>query len=100
MSATKSETYADLTKAQEMIKKMQSWFEKALEQIKEICDVYFDAINCRAPATNYTLFLLEHYLLLRVKSIREGKPITFSIVPEFISCFREQEEKVQYFLCE
>ena len=79
---------------------MQSQFEKSLEQIKHICDVYSDAINCRALATNYTLFLLEHYLLLRVKSIRVGKPITFSIVLEFISCFREQEEKVQYFLCE
>jgi len=43
---------------------------------------------------------MECYLLLRVKSIRAGNPITFSVVPEFISCFREQEEKVQYFLCE
>jgi hypothetical protein len=71
-----------------------------LEQIKEICDVYTDAIDCRAPATNYTLFLLERYLLLRVKSIRAGKPIKFTTVSEFVSCFREQEEKVQYFLCE
>jgi tetratricopeptide (TPR) repeat protein len=100
LSATESETYAELTRAQGKVKKIQNQFEKALEQIKEICDVYSDAINCRAPATNYTLFLLERYLLLRVKSIRAGKPITFSTVPEFISCFREQEEKVQYFLCE
>ena len=74
--------------------------EKALEQIKETYDVYSDAINCRAPATNYTLFLLERYLLLRVKAIRAGKPISFSTVPEFISCFREQGKKVQYLLCE
>jgi hypothetical protein len=38
--------------------------------------------------------------LLRVKSIKAGKPITFFTVPKFISCFREKEEKVQYFLCE
>jgi hypothetical protein len=100
MSATESETYVELTRAQGKVKKVQNQLEKALEQIKEICDVYTDAINCRAPATNYTLFLLERYLLLRVKSIRVGKPITFTTVPEFISCFREQEEKVQYFLCE
>jgi hypothetical protein len=48
ISATESETYAELTKAQENNKKMQSQFEKDLEKIKEICDVYSDAINCRA----------------------------------------------------
>jgi hypothetical protein len=74
--------------------------QQALTQSREICDVYSDAINCRAPATNYTLFLLERYLLLRVKAIREVKPISFSTVPEFISCFKEQDEKVPYFLCE
>jgi chromosome segregation ATPase len=94
MTATEGETYVALTRAQEKIKKVQTQLEKALEQIKEICDVYSDAINCRA------LFLLERYLLLRVKAIRVGKPISFDTIPEFISCFREQDEKVQYFLCE
>ena len=89
MTTTEGETYAALTRAQEKIKKVQAQLEKSLEQIKEICDIYSDAINCRAPATNYTLFLLERYLLLRVKAIRAGKPISFSTVPEFISCFRE-----------
>jgi hypothetical protein len=79
---------------------VQTQLEKSLEQIKEICDVYFDDVNCRATATNYTLFLLERYMLLRVKAIRVGKPISFSTIPEFISCFREQDEKVQYFLFE
>ena len=59
MSATKSETYAELTRAQGKVKKVQTQLEKALEKIKEICDVYTDAIDCRVPATNYTLFLLE-----------------------------------------
>ena len=39
-------------------------------------------------------------MLLRVKAIREGKPIKFTTISEFVSCFREKEEKVQYFLCE
>jgi hypothetical protein len=90
MTATEGETYVALTKAQENIKKVQTQLEKDLEKIKHICDVYSDSINCRAPATNYVLFLLELYLLLRVKSIRAGKPISFSTVPEFISCFRDR----------
>ena len=100
MTTTEGETYAALTRAQGKIKKVQTQLEKALEQIKEICDVYSDVINYRAPATNYTLFLLEWYFLLRVKTIRVGKPISFSTVSEFISCFREQDKNVQYFLCE
>jgi hypothetical protein len=39
-------------------------------------------------------------LLLRIKDIREGKNFEFTIVSEFVSCFREQEEEVQYFMCE
>ena len=70
-----------------------------MEQIKAICDIYIDAIYCRALATNYTFFLLECYLLLRVKAIRVGKSIKFTTISEFVSCFREQEDKVQYFLC-
>jgi hypothetical protein len=100
MIATEGETYVALTRAQEKTKKVQTQLEEDLEKIKHICDVYSDAINCRAPATNYVLFLLEWYLLLIVKAIRAGKPISFSTVLEFISCFRDQEEKVQYLLCE
>ena len=87
MTTAEGETYAALTRAQEKIKKVQTQLEKALEKIKEICDVYSDAINCKSPATNYMLFLLERYLLLRVKPIKERKPISFSTVLEFISCF-------------
>jgi hypothetical protein len=100
MTTTEGETYVVLTRVQGKIKKVQTQLEKSLEQIKEICDVYSDAINYRAPATNYILFLLERYFLLRVKAIKAGKPISFSIVLDFISCFREKDEKVQYFLCE
>jgi hypothetical protein len=100
MTTTEGETYVVLTRVQGKIKKVQTQLEKSLEKIKEICDVYSDAINCRAPATNYILFLLERYFLLRVKAIRAGKPISFATVLDFISCFREQHEKVQYFLCE
>jgi hypothetical protein len=89
MTTTESETYVELTRAQGKVKKVQTQLEKSLEKIKEICDVYSDVINCRAPATNYTLFLLEQYLLLRVKAIKVDKPISFSTVLDFISCFIE-----------
>ena len=59
MTSTEGKTYVALTKAQDKIKKVQTQLEKSLEQIKEICVVYSDAINCRAPATNYMLLLLE-----------------------------------------
>jgi chromosome segregation ATPase len=59
MKTTESETYVEFTRAQGKVKKVQTQLEKDLEQIKEIFYVYSDAINCRAPTTNYTLFLLE-----------------------------------------
>jgi chromosome segregation ATPase len=59
MTATESETCTALTRAQGKVKKVQTQLEKDLEKIKDICDVYSDAINCIAPTTNYTLFLLE-----------------------------------------
>jgi hypothetical protein len=89
MKAIENETYLGITRAQGNVKKVQTQSEKSLEKIKEIYDVYSHAINCRAPATNYTLFLLEQYLLLRVKAIRVGKPNSFSTITEFISCFKE-----------
>jgi hypothetical protein len=100
MLTTENETYAKLTRAQGKVKKVQGQLDKDLEQIKEICSVYSDIVAYRAPATNYTLFLLERYLLLRIKSIRVGKPFEFTTIFEFVSCFREQEEGVKYFLCE
>jgi hypothetical protein len=95
-----NEMYSKLNKAQGNTNKVQGQLVKALEKIKVICHIYNDAIDCRDPATNYTLFLLEHYLLLRVKSIRAGKLIKFTTISDFVSCVREQEEKEQYFLCE
>jgi hypothetical protein len=100
MSATENETFVELNRAQGKVKKVQGQLDGALEKIKEIFSVYSDIVACRAPATNYTLFLLERYLLLRIKAIRAGKPFEFTIVSDFVSCFREQEEGVQYFLCE
>jgi hypothetical protein len=100
MSTTENETFVELNKAKEKVKKVQGQLDGALEKIKEIFSVYSDILACRAPATNYALFLLERYLLLKVKSIRAGTPSEFTTVSNFVSCFKEQEDGVQYFLCE
>jgi hypothetical protein len=82
------------------VNKVQGHLDGALEQLKEIFSVYSDILACRAPATNYALFLLEHYLLLKVKSIRAGTPSEFTIFSNFVSCFKEKDDGVQYFFCE
>jgi hypothetical protein len=80
MIETEGETYVALTRAQEKVKRVQAQLETTLEKIKHICDVYSDAINYRGPATNYVLFLLERYLLLRVKAIRaQVNPFPFPL---------------------
>jgi hypothetical protein len=82
------------------VKKVQGQLDGSWEKIKEIFSVYSDIVACRALATNYTLFLLECYMMLRIKAIREGKPFYFTTIFDFVSCFREQEDGVQYFMCE
>lgn len=62
--------------------------------------LYSDTLSCRASATNYALFLMERYLLLKVKAIKAGKPTEIKTTLDFIKCFREHNEKVQHLLCE
>ena len=62
--------------------------------------LYYDALSCRAPATNYALFLTEWYLLLKIKAVREGKPKNFKAIEEFFHCFNDLDEQVQCLLCE
>jgi hypothetical protein len=100
MSATMNETFSNLSKDREKVNKVQGQLDGALEKIKEIFSIYSDRLACRAPATNYAMFLLEHYLLLAIKYIRAGTPPKFTMVSNFVSCFKEQEDGVQYFLCE
>jgi len=35
---------------------LKGHLEKAMEQIKEICYIYFDILSCRYLAQNYALF--------------------------------------------
>jgi len=57
-----------------------------------VCSFYSDALSCQAPATNYALFQLEKYLLLKVKAVKAGKSIEMKTTPNFVKCFKEQNE--------
>ena len=100
MSTTENNTFVELNKDKEKVKKVQGQLDGALEQIKEIFSVYYDILACRALATNYAMFFLEHYLLLKLKYIRVDTPSKFTTISNFVSCFKEQEDGVQYILCE
>jgi hypothetical protein len=100
MSATENETFSKLNKAKEKVKKVQGQLDGGLDQIKEFFSVYSDILSCRSPATNYAMFLLECYLLLKLKAIRAGRPFEFTTLSHFVSCFKDQEDGVQYFMCE
>jgi hypothetical protein len=100
MSTTENETFVEISRAKGKVKKVHGQLYGSLVQIKLIFSVYSNIVACKDPATNYTLFLLERYMLLRVKYIRVGKPFEFTTVSDFVACFREQEEGVQYFMCE
>ena len=65
-----------------------------------VFSLYSDVLTCRAPATNYALFLVERYLLLKIKAGREGKPTNFKTIEEFFHCCNDQDEQVQRLLCE
>jgi hypothetical protein len=56
MSTTENETFVDLSREKEKVKKVQGQLDGALEKIKNIFSIYSDILACRAPATNYALF--------------------------------------------
>ena len=74
--------------------------EKAKKLITMIFSLYSDVLTCRALATNYALFLVEWYLLLKIKAVRAGKPTAFKTIEEFFHCWNDQDEQVQCLLCE
>ena len=74
--------------------------DRVRNQINTIYSLYLDVLTCRSLATNYALFLLERYLLLKIKVVRSGKLIKLKTTEHFISCCKEHGEKVQRLLCE
>jgi len=64
------------------------------------CSLYNGVLTCRAPAKNYAMFLLERYLKLKIKVVKEGAPIQINTVNDFVDCCKYCGVKVQRLLCE
>lgn len=64
------------------------------------CSLYLDTLSCRALTTNYALFLMERYLLLKFKDAKARKLVEIKTTVDLIKFFREHNEKVQHLLCE
>lgn len=88
-------TYWD--RKRKKLKKVKTKLDRSRNQIDTIFLLYSYVLTCRSPATNYSLFLLERYLLLKVKAIKDGKPIELKATEDFISCCKEHGEKFQRF---
>ena len=52
------------------------------------------------PRQKLCLFLLEIYLQLKIKAVREGKSIELKTIDDFVSCCKLYGIKVQCLLCE
>jgi hypothetical protein len=100
LTITENGTFDRFRQEEEKLKKVKTKLDRVRNQIDTICSLYSDVLTCRSPATNYALFLLERYLLLKIKAVRAGKPIELKTTEDFISCCKEHGAKVQRLLCE
>ena len=96
---TENGTFDRFRHEEEKLKKVKTKLDRARNWIDTICLLYSDVLKCRSPTTNYALFLLEQYLLLKIKAIRSGKPIELKTTEDFISCYKEHGAKFQRLLC-
>lgn len=100
MNTTESETFDRCIRAIEKMEKIKLKLDRVISQKKTISSLYSDVLACRSPATNYALFLLEWYLLLKINVVRAGKPIELGTIEDFINCCKKHGVKVQRLLCE
>lgn len=94
LTATKDETFAQYKAKQKKFEKAQVKLRKAKEKLETVCSLYSSTLSCRASATNYALFLLERYLLLKIKVVKASKSMEIKTTPDFVKCFREQNEQL------
>ena len=80
MNATESETFDKCRKAEEKIEKIKLKLDQVIVQIDTIFLLYIDVLACRSPTTNNALFLLEEYLLLKIKCV-----VFFTYALQFVS---------------
>lgn len=75
LTVTEDETFSRFRQVQEILKKVKIKVDKVMDQIDTISSLYSDVLSCRLPTTNYAMFLLQRYLLLKIKAIKADKPI-------------------------
>lgn len=85
MKKAKSENFDKCRKAKEKFEKTKLRLDKVIIQTYTLCSLYTDVLACISPANNYALFLLERYLLLKIKAVRAGKPIELKTIEDFIN---------------
>lgn len=68
--------------------RLKGQLQNAREKMETVYSLYLDTLSCQAPATNYALFLMESYLLLKFKATKAGKPVEIKTTPDFIKCFK------------
>lgn len=82
------------------MEKIKFKLDRVVSQTNTICSLYSNVLACRSPTTNYAFFLLEWYLLSKIKAVRAGKPIELGTIEDFINCYKQHGVKVQRLLCE
>jgi len=100
MNTIESETFDRYRKVEDKVERKKLKLDRVMARIDTICSLYTDVLACRAPATNYSLFLLEKYLLLKIKAVRARKSIELKTVEDFINCCKQHDVKVQRLVCE
>lgn len=84
LTVTEDETFAQYKAEQKKVEKEQDKLQKAKEKLEIAFSLYSDTLSCRAPATNYALFPLERYLLLKIKVVKAGKFLEIKTTMDFV----------------
>lgn len=95
-----NETFDSCRKAEEKLEKVKFKLDRVMSQKNTIFSLYLNVLTCRSPTTNYAFFLIEWYLLLKIKVVRAGKPIELGTIEDFINCCKQHGAKVQRLLYE
>ncbi len=94
LTTTEDETFAQYKAEQKRVEKAQDKLQKAKEKLETVCSLYSNSLSCQSHATNYALFLLERYLLLKINVVNARKSMEIKTTPDFVKCFRDRNEKV------
>lgn len=82
------------------MEKIKFKLDKFISHTNTICSLHSDFLTCKSLTTNYALFLLEQYLLLKIKAVRAGKSIELRTIEDSINRCKQHGVKVQRLLCD